>query len=119
MNDGLDAGALHLDHHAGAVNQLRRMDLADRRGSQGRLIETGEQRVNGFAQFTLDNLTRLLARENSDIILEPLQLLDIDLRQHIAPQAQKLAKLDERGPQPFERSSQPLCILIGRLHRLN
>jgi hypothetical protein len=85
------------------------VDLRDRGGGERLVIEFRKELTDRTLEAAFDLGDRLLGWEWSDVILQRLQGGDVVIRQQIATQAQRLAKLDERRPEPRQT--------VGKLFR--
>ena len=98
--DGLaDAGAADLDHHLGAIFQLRAVYLRDRCGGHGFGVEAGEH-VLGLATQVLTQLrAQLVQRQGRHAAVQFFELGDVLGPEQVGAASQDLPELDEGGAQ--------------------
>ena len=111
------ARVLHLDGHLAPVVQAGAVDLADRGGRHGLLVELGEHVVEPLAQAVLDHLAHALERHARGGVAQ-LGQLGLDALLELGREG---AGVDERGhlADLHRRAlhlAEHLEDLLGRLH---
>ena len=81
------------------------MHLGDGGRGERRVVELGEGLGHGPAERALDDAPCLRAREGRDAVLQQRELVGDVLRQQVAARRQRLAELDEDGPEGLERAA--------------
>ena len=84
------------------------MHLCDRGGSQRLVLEVGEYRLDGSAELPLHLTARLHAGKRCHVILQLVQSRHILVREHVAPEAQRLPQFDEGRPEPLQGRTEPI-----------
>ena len=79
------------------------MDLTDRGGRQGLVVEAGEYLGDGTAELALDHLTDRRGGHRGNAVTELGQFVDIGGRQEIGAGGKNLSQLDRRRPEFFQR----------------
>ena len=80
-------------------------------------IERREQLAQPAAQLLLDRALHLLEGDRADVVLQPLELLDVRLGKQVRPRGQHLAELHVRRSQldePFAKAGR-LLVALGEL----
>ena len=90
------------------------MYLADRRCRDRRLVELGEELLDGELELFADDALDVRVRERAHVVLELLQLLDDVRRDDVGPRREQLAELDEGRAELVEQLAQVLAALGGR-----
>src|SRR5512143_42749 len=97
-----DAGPLHLDGDATPVPQRRPVDLAQR-GRCGRLLFEARERLRDpRTELGLHDLLDLPVREGLDLVLEPVEALEVGRWEEVGAGGEELADLHERRAQALE-----------------
>jgi len=89
------------------------VNLSDRRGGDGTLLEVREQLSDREAEILLDDLLDVGEGERADIVLKAAELGDDVGREHVGPCRQQLPELDEGRPELVEHLAQVLPALRG------
>ena len=100
------AGALHLDGHRFAVEQLAPVHLAQRGCSHWLGRYAPVHPLQRHAQLCLDQREGFGVGEARQRVLQLRKLRQKGGRHQVRPRAQRLAQLDERGAQARERAPQ-------------
>ena len=106
-----DIRTAYLDHHPGAGQQSRRVDLGDGRGGDRLPVEAGEQLVHLRSQFGPQHLLDRGPGNSDSVVLQAAQLADELGREKITAGGQHLPELDESDPAVLhgqsDRAGQP------------
>ena len=103
-------GALDLHRHFFAGQEFCPVDLADGRGSDGRLFEIGIDAFQGDAQFFFYDFPDLGKREGRHVVLQLGELLDQIQRDQIGAGRKDLSHLDKGWPQLFKDHPEALVV---------
>ena len=96
---GADPGALDLDRDPLSGVEDRTMDLADRSGGKGPLLEFGEDLLRRGAQLLRHDRSDLVVGERPDLAEQLEQLRAVRRREQVEAHRQHLAELDPRAAQ--------------------
>ena len=106
-----DVRPAYLDHHPGAGQQSRRVDLGDGRGGDRLPVEAGELLVHLRSQLGPQHLLDRGPGNSGRVVLQAAQLADELGREKITPGGQHLPELDEGDPAVLhgqsDRAGQP------------
>jgi hypothetical protein len=97
------ARPLHLDDHALARLEARRVHLRDRPGRERLRVDLGEDVLPRDAELLLHHGHDLGLRERRDAILERRQLVHDLLREEVGARREDLAELREGRPELLQR----------------
>ena len=98
-----DSRLLHLDDDFLTGEEPGGVDLTDRGGRQGLVVEAGEYLGDGTAELALDHLTDRRGGHRGNAVTELGQFVDIGGRQEIGAGGKNLSQLDRRRPELFQR----------------
>ena len=93
-----DLGVLDLHDHVAAVVEGGAVDLGERGGAEGRVIEPGEEFADGLSELLFDDGADLRRRPWRDLILEAGETAHVGLGGDIGAGADELAHLDVEAP---------------------
>ena len=96
------AGSLHLHGHVTPVLHCRLMHLGDGGGGQRRFAERCEQLRQRGAQFDFDRRAHLVNAHRRQLVVQQLQLIDVGVRQQVAPHREHLSEFEKGQPQFLE-----------------
>ena len=91
-HDVLDVRVLHLHGHPRAVVQARAVHLGERGRGERRLLELGEDGVEGLAELALDRRADHLEGLRRHRVVALLQPLDEGGREHVGARRHRLAQ---------------------------
>ena len=94
---GADPGALDLDGNPLSGVEDRTMDLADRSGGEGPLLELGEHLLRRAAQLLRHDRSDVVVGERPDLAEQLEQLGAVRRREQVEAHRQHLAELDPRA----------------------
>ena len=109
VQQGTDAGTLHLHGHDGAVIQRRPVDLGDGCRGQRLHVEAGESAA-ALAEFALEEFFDLRGRSGVDFLLQAREFANPFGRQDVVACREELPGLDEAATCFFERFAKPPCL---------
>ncbi len=107
-----DVRSQHLDRDLGAVGQLGKMHLRDRRARHRYAVERPEHLVDGLAVEAHERRDHGVRRERRHPVLQLGELVGDVERNQVATGRKHLPELDEDGPEILEREAQahgPRC----------
>ena len=99
-DDILDAGDLHLDRDAAAVEQGRAVDLRERGGGERHVVERGEQLGDRPAELRLDARADGGDVDGRNVVLQLRELARPDRADEIGPARRELPELRDAAAQP-------------------
>ena len=94
---GADPGPLHLDGYPFSGLQDRTMNLADRRGGKGPLLEPGEDLIRRRSQLLGHDRSDVVVGERTNLAEQLQQLGAVGRREEVEAHRQHLAELDPRA----------------------
>ena len=98
-----DARAQHLDRHLAALAGGGKVDLGDRGGGDGLVVEAAEQRIDRRAELVLDGGAGLRRGKRRQPVLEVREVARHGLADQVGAGRQRLAEFDEARPERLQR----------------
>lgn len=96
FDEGEDAGALYLDGLLLARGEGGDVDLPDRRGGEGRVVDRGKDLVDVAGQILLEYSRDLRPRSRWDLLLKRAQFCGVGLGEKVAARREELPEFYKR-----------------------
>jgi hypothetical protein len=100
-----------LDHDLAPIGQQRPVDLGDRRGGERLRVDPDE---DFSVELAADHGLDLRERHRRDLVDEPRELLDVDVRHQVRPRREQLPELHVGRAELFEGQPELTGRLSGR-----